>query len=144
MSVEDIERNIRNQQKRQNQTPTMELGTRSQTPLQHQQQLLQLTNQQIPMQQFQRTPGGPPPGLPPTKGPLFPPHLPGLPQVNNVAGPKPAVRLPPGFPPMPLMGQHPLANGPITHHNNMPRPMPHNLPVALNNFAVSKTTNLFL
>lgn len=138
MSVEDIERNIRNQQqKQQNQPPVGNLDGvsvgRSQTP----QQLRQLPNQQqMQMPQFPRSPGGPPPGLPPTKGPLFPPHLHGLSQANNV-GPKQPVRLPPGFPPMQLMGQHPLAGGPITHHNNLPRPMPHNLPVALNNFAVS-------
>lgn len=91
-------------------------------------------------QQFPLRSGAPPPGLQHPnnnnniKGSIFPAY-----QMANVNTPKQPSRLPPGFSPMQLLGTHQLAGGPLPHPHNIPRTMPHNLPVALNNFAVSTT-----
>lgn len=158
MSVEDIERNIRNQQTQQlNQTPTkLNASGRSQTPQllsqrPPQQQNLQqpppsvIPNNILMHQQVQRI-AVPPPGMQPIplpkglNGPNGPPNF--APPHHQISSPKQPMRLPPGFPPMQLMGPHGMAGGPMPHPANMPRPMPHNLPVALNNFAVSIYKNI--
>lgn len=151
MSVEDIERNIRNQQTQQmNQTPTKlnaNVSGRSQTPQllaqrpPQQQNLQQPLPSVIPNNILMQRITVPPPGMqqiPLSKGLNGlngPPNF--APPLHQISSPKQPMRLPPGFPPMQLIGPHGMPIVPVPHPANMPRPMPHNLPVALNNFAVS-------
>lgn len=128
MSVEDIERNIRTQQHAVPSKP--ENGIGAQTP-----QQLQMMMQLQQQMQFARPSA--PPGIPQPKGPLFSPQAP----IASTGVPKPAPRLPPGFAPLP---QNIMPPAP-PHMNNMNRPPPmgHNLPTALNNFAVKHLINYY-
>lgn len=132
MSVEDIERNIRNQQIQKTEQSKQQ---QQQTTAQHQQQ----NEQQSPF------PPGivPPPGLTPNKNSIFPPHVQSQQQQqqqrpNVIGGPvqKPGTsRVPPGFqlnmlPPHMNAQQATQLRQNVANMLNMP-------PHPMNNFPVS-------
>lgn len=121
-TVEDIERNIRNQQ--------MRTGTpKPTTPLPNMQPPISAPN----VSGFNR-PSAPPGFSAPRMNFNAPPH-----PMNMHQGSQAGHRGPPGFPQMPMMsGPHGLPGPP---HPNFPRNMSHNLPIALNNFAMHPNFN---
>lgn len=131
MSVEDIERNIRNQQIQKTEQ------AKQQTTPQHQRQNEQ---QQLPF-----PPGiAPPPGLTGNKNSIFPQHVQSQQQRPNVVGSAQTPgtsRIPPGFP-MNMLPPHMNAQQAAQLHQNLAR-MQSNLPHPMNNFQVSTSLRTF-